>query len=100
MTALELIELMADNPTDARIDFEFDHLTGPASPGDVEPELARRFVIGDQLRRALCAGPFPDEPGRSGLRPLPCILCGATILGGGGGGGGGGGERSSERLAS
>ena len=94
MTALELIDLLADNPTDPRVDFEFDHLTGLAAPGDVEPELARRFVIGDQLRCALCAGPLPDEPGRSALRPLPCILCGATILGGRGG------EPRSERIAS
>ena len=93
MTALELIDLIVDDPTHPRIDFEFDHLTGLAAPGDVEPELARRFVVGDQVRRALGAGPFPDEPGRSGMRPLPCILCGATIVGGGG-------ARRSERLAS
>ena len=73
MTALELIDLMADNPTDPRIDFEFDHLTGLAASGDVEPELARWFVIGDQLRRALCADPFPNDPRRSGLRPLMCV---------------------------
>ena len=44
MTALELIDLLADNPADPHVDFGFDHLTGLAAPGDVAPELARRFV--------------------------------------------------------
>ena len=93
MTALELIDLVVDDPTHPRIDFEFDHLTGLAALGDVEPGLARRFVMGEQFRRALCAGPFPDDPRRSGLRPLTCILCGAAIVGGGG-------ARGSEQCAS
>ena len=63
MTALELLDLVIADPSDPRIDAEHERLSGIAVPGDVEPELARRFVIGELVRREFGAGHFPERRG-------------------------------------
>ena len=43
MTALELLKLMKSHPGGRWVDDEMDRLSGIASPGDVDPMLAREF---------------------------------------------------------
>ena len=50
MTALELLEV---DTTDPNYDDEFDQISGLAAPGDVAPELARRYIIGQTLMAQL-----------------------------------------------
>ena len=52
MTALELLELLESNPADAWVAEKLDGLTGIATPGDVDPTLARQFVFGRALLEA------------------------------------------------
>ena len=56
MTALELIESDIE-PTSAQFLTELEALTGIARAGDVDPELARRFVWGDLARRWFVGDP-------------------------------------------
>ena len=81
MTALELLAVQAADPNDPRIDAEHEALTGLAVPGDVEPELARRFVVGQMLLLAML-GPFGGNRGadarESDVR-LACVICGARF---------------------
>ena len=81
MTALELLAVQAADPNDPSIDAEHEALTGLAVPGDVEPELARRFVVGQMLMLAML-GPFGGNRGadarESDVR-LACVICGAVL---------------------
>ena len=46
MTALELLDLREANAADAWDAKKLDSLSGIATPGDVDPTLARQFVFG------------------------------------------------------
>ena len=52
MTALELLDLLESTPEDPWSDKEMDRLSGIATPGDVDPTLARQFVFGRLLLEA------------------------------------------------
>ena len=52
MTALELLDLLESTPEDPWSDKEMDRLSGIATPGDVDPTLARQFVYGRLLLEA------------------------------------------------
>ena len=52
MTALELLDLLEANGADAWDGEKLDGLSGIATPGDVDPTLARQFVFGRLLLEA------------------------------------------------
>ena len=52
MTALELLDLREANAADAWDAEKLDSLSGIATPGDVDPTLARQFVFGRLLLEA------------------------------------------------
>ena len=52
MTALELLDLLESTPEGPWSDKEMDRLSGIATPGDVDPTLARQFVFGRLLMEA------------------------------------------------
>ena len=52
MTALELLDLLESTPEGPWSDKEMDRLSGIATPGDVDPTLARQFVFGRLLLEA------------------------------------------------
>ena len=56
MTALELLERMKSKPEGRWVDREMDRLSGIAAPGDVDPMLARQYVIGRVLVEVLTGG--------------------------------------------
>ena len=63
VTALELLDLLESTPEGPRLDKEMDRLSGIATPGDVDPTLARQFVFGRLLMEA--AGVDFSERGTS-----------------------------------
>ena len=81
MTALELLAVQAADPNDKRIDAEHEAVDGIAVPGDVEPELARRFVIGQMILLSML-GPFggiPRANGKDADVRLACVVCGVVL---------------------